>query len=55
MWPGCGKPSLGLLPKVSERFTFVFASANTLMSAEDQEAVAAAQPKADLLASACVP
>ena len=48
MWPGCGKPSLALLPKVSARFTFVFASANTLMPVEDQEAIAAAQRKADL-------
>lgn len=49
MWPGRGKPSLALLPKVSAHFTFVFASANTLMPAEDQEAIAAAQRMADLL------
>ena len=48
MWLGCGKPSLALLPKVSARFTFVFASANTLMPAEDQEVIAAVQRKADL-------
>ena len=47
MRPGGGEPSLALLPEIQARLTCVFGTADSLIPAEDREAIGAAMSKVD--------
>ena len=47
MWPRGGEPSLALLSEIQARLTCVFGTADSLIPAEDREAIGAALHKAN--------